>query len=135
MKTASSDRAYKALIICIITLLALTTLFPLLLTISVSLQTMNEIYAKEPVIIPSRLMFSNYETALSNGNWPLYFKNSALVTLITVLISLLINSMAGYAFARIPFKFKNALFALILLGMMVPMQPPEALVAAEKFRS
>ncbi len=105
-----------------ILLLALSVAFPLLMTISVSLQTMNEIYLSDPVIIPERFMFENYKTAMSQGNWPRYFYNSAFVTVITVLISLLINSMSGYVFARIPFKFRNGLFALILLGLMIPPQ-------------
>ncbi|MBR4235228.1 MAG: carbohydrate ABC transporter permease [Clostridia bacterium] len=122
MKATSSDHVYKAATLLIVGVLALITLFPLLLTVSVSLQTMNEVYAHEPVIIPAKPAFSNYATALTTGSWLRYFKNSALVTLVTVLISLIINSMAGYAFARISFKGRNVLFALILLGMMVPTQ-------------
>ena len=112
----------KALPVLLTLLLALSVLFPLVMSVSVSLQTMNEIYAPEPVIVPAKLIFSNYERALSNGSWGLYFKNSAEVTLVTLVISLLINAMAGFVFARIPFKGRNALFVLILLGMMVPTQ-------------
>ena len=105
-----------------ILLLAVSVLFPLTMSISVSLQTMNEVYAAEPVFIPEKLVFSNYTRALSNGFWALYFKNSFEVTLTTLMISLIINSMAGYVFARIAFKGREALFILILLGMMVPTQ-------------
>ena len=43
-----------------------------------------------------------------------------MVTVITTLISLMINSMSGFVFARIPFKGRRALFAVVLLGMMIP---------------
>lgn len=96
--------------------------FPFLMTISVSLQTMSEVYSASPVIIPKPPQFSNYVSALTNGNWLRYFFNSLVVTVITVVISLIINSMSGYVFARIPFRGRNLLFMLILLGMMIPAQ-------------
>ncbi|MBQ6716139.1 MAG: carbohydrate ABC transporter permease, partial [Clostridia bacterium] len=121
-KRSAGDIAFTILSRIFILVLALSVAFPLLMTVSVSLQTMNEIYKADPVIIPAKLMFENYKTAMSQGAWPRYFLNSAIVTVITVVISLFINSMSGYVFARIPFKFRNALFALILLGMMIPTQ-------------
>lgn len=96
--------------------------FPFLMTISVSLQTMSEIYSAQPVVIPKPPQFSNYLAALSTGNRPRYFMNSLIVTVITVAISLVINSMSGFVFARIPFKGRGVLFMLILLGMMIPAQ-------------
>ncbi len=112
----------RILAVLLILLLALSVLFPMLLCISVSFQTMNEVYASEPILLPAKLNFSNYTRAMSNGHWSLYFKNSFEVTAVTLLISLLINSMAGFVFARIPFKGREVLFVLILLGMMVPTQ-------------
>lgn len=96
--------------------------FPFLMTVSVSLQTMSEVYSAQPVILPKPPQFSNYVAALSTGNWPRYFVNSLIVTVITVVISLVINSMSGFVFARIPFKGRGLLFMLILLGMMIPAQ-------------
>lgn len=122
MKKTRAELLPKLFSGLLLALLSLTMLFPLVMTLSVSLQTMDQIYAAEPVIFPGKLMFSNYSRAMSTGDWLNYFKNSAIITLITVAISLFINSMSGYVFARIPFRGKNALFALILLGMMVPAQ-------------
>ena len=122
MKKSAADRLFGILSGLFVALLAAGILFPLVMTLSVSLQTMNEIYAPEPVVIPQKLNFSNYARAMNSGDWALYFKNSFLITLITVAISLVINSMSGYVFARIPFRGRNTLFMLILLGMMVPTQ-------------
>ena len=121
-KRSFGDITFTVISRLFILLLALSVAFPLIMTVSVSLQTMGEIYQADPVIIPEMIMFENYKTAMSQGNWTRYFLNSAYVTIITVVISLFINSMSGYVFARIPFRFKNALFALILLGMMIPTQ-------------
>ena len=96
--------------------------FPFLMALSVSLQTMSEIYSAQPVVIPRPPQFGNYAAALSTGNWARYFLNSLIVTMITVVISLGINSLSGFVFARIPFRGRNLLFLLILLGMMIPAQ-------------
>ena len=96
--------------------------FPLFMMLSVSLQTEAEIYSPAFVLFPKTPQFINYIHALNAGNWLRYFLNSAAVTLSAVVISLCINSMAGYVFARIVFKYSGALFMLILVGLMIPAQ-------------
>lgn len=122
MKKSAADRRYHLLARFFVLVLCLMMGFPLLMTISVSLQTMNEVYSADLNLIPEKLQFANYARAMSNGNWSVYFKNSLAVTVITVVISLIINSMSGFVFARIPFRGRNTLFMLILIGMMIPAQ-------------
>lgn len=94
--------------------------FPLLMTVTVSLETMPEIYASSPRLLPAQPQWGNYPLSMSNGNWGRYFYNSMLVTFLTTLISLVINSMSGFVFARIPFRGRKTVFTLVLLGMMIP---------------
>jgi len=122
MKKHASDRRFRLFSRLFILLLCLMMGVPFLMTLSVSLQTMNEVYATELTLVPKIPQLVNYKNALSNGNWALYFGNSLIVTALTVVISLIINSMAGFAFARIPFKGREPLFMLILIGMMIPAQ-------------
>lgn len=122
MKRTRGDRAFRLVSLFLMLVLCLLVAFPLFMTVSVSLQTMNEIYASDPVLLPAKLQFENYRIAMQGGSWGRYFLNSAYVTVVTVLISLVINSMSGYVFARIPFRGRDALFLLILLGMMIPTQ-------------
>ncbi|NLG25740.1 MAG: carbohydrate ABC transporter permease [Clostridiales bacterium] len=116
------NRAFRVARGAFLLLLAASVALPLYMTVSVSLQTMPEVYAQSPVLVPARPQFHNYAAAMNNGNWPRYFLNSGLVTLLTVAISLFINAMSGFVFARVPFRGRNALFLTILLGMMVPPQ-------------
>jgi len=118
----SDGRSFTAARSLVISLLCVWMGFPLLLSLSVSLQTMPQINASVPVLWPGRLQWVNYANALRNGNWGRYLLNSAYVTGATVCISLCINATAGYAFARIPFKGRGPVFALILMGMMIPPQ-------------
>ena len=122
MKKTKADRRFRVLSALFVTLLCLMTGFPLVMTISVSLQTMSEVYSPDLNLIPDALQFANYKTAMTTGNWARYFQNSLTVTVITVVISLVINAMSGFVFARIPFRGREPLFMLILIGMMIPAQ-------------
>lgn len=113
---------YRIFTVAVIVLLAAITLIPLSIMLSVSLQTMPEIYSSKLIFIPETLNFTNYLNAMKNGNWAGYIFNSFYITTIVVIISVFINSMTGYAFARIKFKGRHILFILLLVGMMIPPQ-------------
>lgn len=106
----------------LLTSLVLVTMFPLLIAVSTSLKSMNDIRSNPGRLIPEVIHFDNYKAAFSRGNWPQYFRNSFFITVVTTGISLITNSLAGYAFARLKFKGRNFLFGFSLFGMMVPMQ-------------
>ena len=112
----------RGLTLLFLFVLCLICLIPLFLMILTSLKSMPEIMASQFVWKPEQWLFSNYREAMEKGDWFVYFKNTFLVTVITVAISLVLNSMAGYGFARIPFCGRNTLFFFALTGMMVPQQ-------------
>lgn len=122
IKLSRGDKAFAAVRMTFLVVLCFVIGVPFLMTLSVSLQTMPEINAPSITLLPAQPQWQNYADAMHNGDWGLYLKNSMLITLITVVISLVINSMSGYVFARIPFRGSNALFVLILVGMMIPAQ-------------
>ena len=102
--------------------LTLAMLFPFFLMIITSLKTMDEIFSPQFIWIPERPDWANYIEAFQRGNWGIYFFNTFYVTVVTVIISLIINSTAGYAFAKLNFKGRDALFFISLIGLMVPPQ-------------
>ena len=112
----------RGLTLLFLFVLCLIFLIPLFLMILTSLKSMPEIMASQFVWKPEQWLFSDYREAMEKGDWLVYFKNTFLVTVITVAISLVLNSMAGYGFARIPFRGRNTLFFFALTGMMVPQQ-------------
>jgi multiple sugar transport system permease protein len=73
-------------------------------------------------LIPKNVNTSNYVTVWTKGNFPLYYRNSLFVTVLTVLGDLCLTSMAAYAFARLRFRGKNFIFSCYLAAMMVPTQ-------------
>lgn len=96
--------------------------YPFLVMLSTSLKSMKEVYATEFVLLPEKLLFSNYLAAMQRGNWVRYFFNSFYITFLSVVISLIINSSAGFAFARLRFKGRDFIFIIILIGIMIPPQ-------------
>lgn len=116
------DKVYKLIIWIIVIIFSIAIGIPFFIMISVSLQTMQEVYSPELLLFPRKLQFINYVKAMTNGDWGRYFFNSIYITIIVVLISLFINSMTGYVFARINFKGRHILFLLLLIGMMIPPQ-------------
>lgn len=83
---------------------------------------MSEIQSTNFTILPQNWQFSNYVEAMQRGPWLQYFLNSVIVTGCTVFFAVLFNTLAGYAFARLKFRWKTPLFFMMLLGIMVPAQ-------------
>ena len=112
----------KALTFAALLIFTLVVVLPFLLTISTSLKTMAEIQSPTFKALPGEWQWTNYVQAMQNGNWGRYFLNSFIVTAITVVLSLWFNSMTGFGFARLHFRGRGVLFALLLVGLMVPEQ-------------
>ncbi len=98
--------------------LAVTTV-PFLFMVMTTFKTQEESYSSSVWALPESLNFVNYRDVLS-GPFLAYLKNSVMVVAISVVLIMLISSMAAYAFARIRFRLNEALFGLIVAGMIVP---------------
>jgi ABC-type glycerol-3-phosphate transport system permease component len=81
-------------------------------------QTM--VFEYPPRLWPSVWTATNYYRVLFENNFINYFRNSVIVSIGTTGLTLLVSSMMAYAFARLEFRGREALFSLLLLGMMVP---------------
>lgn len=81
-----------------------------------------DIISFPPRWIPSHLILENFRTAWAKAPWILYYKNSLVVAIISVGLSMLFGLFAGYAFAVYRFPLRTPLFLLILGTLMVPVQ-------------
>ena len=116
------SRLANGIWVAVLIVISFMMIFPFLLMLSTSLKSMAELQRPVFSIIPDVLRFENYPKAMARGNWALYFWNSIYVTAWTVVLSLLFNSMAGFAFARLEFRFRESLFIISLIGLMIPPQ-------------
>lgn len=97
---------------------AAVAIFPFLYTVSVSLMNLTE--ATGGRLLPSTFQWGNYAEAWNDARFSLYFMNSVKITLITVSGTLVLCSLAAYAFAQMEFPGKGFLFALLLSTLMLP---------------
>jgi multiple sugar transport system permease protein len=100
----------------------LVLIFPFVWLIVTSVETPAEALHFPPVLIPRQLHFANYPNALAAAPFGRFFINSAVVAVSTVLCNLVLCSLAGYAFARLRFLGRGALFVVIMTTLMVPFQ-------------
>ena len=117
-----SRRVSNTVIFILLLILAFLALVPILFVVLTAFKTDPEISLAGFKWLPSSLNFDSFRMAFQMGDWGRYFFNSLVITAITVIGSLIFNSLAGFAFARLKFRGKNILFVLLLMGMMVPPQ-------------
>jgi multiple sugar transport system permease protein len=97
-------------------------IFPFLWMIVTSFETSAEALHFPPILLPHALRPGNYAAALRAAPLTRFFVNSAIVAVTTVLSNLVLCSLAGYAFARLRFLGRGALFVVIMATLMVPFQ-------------
>ncbi len=101
---------------------AIFALFPFAWMVLTSLKSYVEASAAES-LLPKQWLFSNYLQAWNQvGTFPRYFANTLFMAVTTALGVLITSSLAGYAFARMRFPGRDALFIILLSTMMVPFE-------------
>ena len=100
--------------------MALIVLFPFYWMIASSLKSLTEYRMSVPTFIPRSWMFSNYVTAFTSASLGKLFANTLYVGVVSTILSLIITVLSAFAFARLEFKGKDAMFAALLATMMIP---------------
>jgi raffinose/stachyose/melibiose transport system permease protein len=100
--------------------MSLAFICPMLFTLVSSLKENNEIFSS-PFSLPEVFRYENYIIAWKEANMSRYFFNSLMISMATVIILVIVASMAAYALARFDFKINKYLSIFFLLGMMIPM--------------
>lgn len=112
----------KFILHTIIIFTAISMLAPFLVMVLISISTGNQISFNDINGTLQHLTLNNYVHV--NNTIPIirYFFNSLIVSIFTTLGQIIISTLAGYAFARLDFKFRNTLFFIILITMFIPPQ-------------
>lgn len=100
--------------------MAAVVLFPFYWMIISSLKSLDEYRMSVPTFFPRRVLFSNYATAFTTANLGRLFFNTFYVGIVSTVLSLIITILSAFAFARLEFRGKDALFAALLATMMIP---------------
>ena len=103
------------LILLIVTIISI---YPFFYMISTSFMTVGE--ATNQYLFPKKLMFENYYEVWTSNRFQRYTFNSLIISSIIVIGVLLTSIPAAYSFAKIEFPFKNIIFYMLLLSLMIP---------------
>ncbi len=114
--------AKKISLYLFLSILAIVFFVPFFIILTTSFKTLQETSMSGFTILPSSFQYENFVKAFQGGNWLRYYFNSFIVTFITVVGSLIINSLAGYVLARLNIKGSNFMLMFFLLGIMMPFQ-------------
>lgn len=123
-KVSNKQRVVKILVqVALYTFLgfmALVVLFPFYWMLISSVKDMSEYIENPPTLFPRKIILHNYVEAFQAANLGKLFLNTVYVGLVSTFLSLIITVLSAFAFARLEFKGKNALFAFLLATMMIP---------------
>lgn len=106
----------------ILILIALSMLYPFFAMINLSFVGNDQIFANTGQVFHSPLTVENYANVFKEIPLSTYFFNSLVVAVITTVGQVIIAAMAGYAFARLDFKYRDVLFLIVLITMLIPPQ-------------
>lgn len=110
---------YKVSRIVALTTFAVLIIIPTLVVVYGSFKGDLELMTK-PLALPENWSFANYRELFSNGEIGRNFRNSSIVTLFSVLITLFISSLASFGIARVINVTGRVLFVLFSLGLAIP---------------
>jgi ABC-type glycerol-3-phosphate transport system permease component len=111
----------RALILLVLVAGAAINLIPFLWALSTSLKTNAEVFVYPPTWIPNPFHWSNYVDAYHRVQGRV-FLNTAIFSVSIVILQGLVTTMGGFAFARINFPYRGAIFLIYLGTMMIPPQ-------------
>ena len=100
--------------------MALIVLFPFYWMIISSLKSLDEYRMNVPTFFPRQILFSNYAEAFTTASLGRLFYNTMIVGVVSTILSLIITVLSAFAFARLEFKGRDAMFGALLATMMIP---------------
>ncbi len=125
MKTGSvRNNIVKIVLTGMLMIVAITTIMPFLWMISASLKVEADVFKFPIEWIPRKFnAVANYrEVWMGRYNFVMFYWNTFKITVVATVFQVIFSAMAGYAFAKVQFKFKNIIFPALLAALMVPDQ-------------
>jgi multiple sugar transport system permease protein len=118
-----SMRTLRAVLLYALLLLGcVLAVLPMIWMVSASLMPPGAANQYPPRLFPEVITFEHYRALFTRLNLGRYLLNSMFVASVVTVTSLLINSMAGYAFAKLRFRGRDRTFRFLTLGLVIPVQ-------------
>lgn len=123
MKSIRKTKTLKFFLYTVLILYALATFYPFLWAVAASFKPLREIVSGDLSLTPKDFTLENYEYVLGRSSlFTQWFMNSVIISVIGTAINIFLNTMAGYALARLRFPGRQRIYYGFLALMMVPAQ-------------
>ncbi len=122
MQTKSRKYFLSGVTWAILLILSFLFLMPILWVIGSSFKSTGELFSWPPSLIGKNPSFSNYQKALEEGHFGIYFLNTVFTSVAATFLTIVVNVMSGYAFAKYRFKGDKILFGIVLATLMIPLE-------------
>ncbi len=122
MKVKKKIPALRVATYVFLVIWAVIQLFPLYWLFTFSLKNNKEIFGGNVVGLPHEWQWENYVKIFTQAHIYRYMLNSLFVAALTIVLTLLLSSMASYALVRLKWKLSGLVYLLFLTGMMLSMQ-------------
>jgi len=118
--TSPKDKAFNIIIFILLFAFAITMVFPLIYMVATSFMTKNQILSGSLTILPDPILIGKYSEVMKKGQFISGIFNTIKVEIPVLLIGGFTSSLAAFAFAKMEFRGKNALFLALLATIMIP---------------
>jgi len=119
MKAEISPRM-KVILYGLMCVLLIPFVFPTWWMVTSSVKPISDIFAFPPQFFPQSYDWTTYSKVFELQPFVKQYWNSAYIAAVVTVGTMIVSSMAGYAFARIKFPFANTIFMVVLLGLLIP---------------
>lgn len=120
-RTAGNKITPRSVVIYIILILwTLISIFPVYWMFTFSLKTNAEIFGENVIGLPQHWVWENYTRAMNTGHMEVYFLNSFIIAVSTIVITLIASAMATYAMTRLVWKGRSTMNSFFMLGLTIP---------------
>ncbi|MGK6313509.1 carbohydrate ABC transporter permease [Neorhizobium sp. DT-125] len=119
MKAELSPRM-KVFLYGLMCVLLIPFVFPTWWMVTSSVKPISDIFAFPPQLVPQSYDWTTYSKVFELQPFVQQYWNSAYIAAVVTIGTMVVSSMAGYAFARIRFPFANTIFMIVLLGLLIP---------------
>lgn len=116
-----STRIGFGILYLILSVIAIIQVYPLVWLFLFSLKTNQEVFGMSPFSLPQDPQWGNYVKAWTKGNIDVYFFNSVLYTVVSVVITVILASFVTFAITRMYWKLSGVVLGLFMAGYMIPL--------------
>ncbi|AQP46542.1 sugar ABC transporter permease [Tessaracoccus aquimaris] len=121
--TNRARKQFKRGLLNVITVIvALFTIFPVYWMVTTALKPKQDVFTQNPIIFPRRLTLSHFQRVLSDEGFLTFARNSIVVTLVVVAITIVVGFLAATAMARFNYRGRHASIIIILAVQMIPLE-------------